>query len=73
MLASIRSEISDDDVRKAMIKVGLSPENKKSVSKYSLGMKQRLGIAQAIMENPSLVLFDEPTNALDSDGVEACV
>ncbi len=50
--------------------VGLSPSNKKNVSKYSLGMKQRLGIAQAIMENPDIILFDEPTNALDSDGVK---
>ncbi len=46
----------------------MDSDNKKLVGKYSLGMKQRLGIAQAIMENPSLVILDEPTNALDTEG-----
>ncbi|NLZ49582.1 MAG: ABC transporter ATP-binding protein [Clostridiales bacterium] len=70
MLASIRKEIGKSDIENAMKEMGLDPNNKKAVSKYSLGMRQRLGIAQAIMEKPELVLFDEPTNGLDSDGVE---
>lgn len=68
MLASIRGAISADEIREAIKKVGLDPDSKKPVGKYSLGMKQRLGIAQAIMEKPSLVLLDEPTNALDLEG-----
>ena len=48
----------------------MNPQDKKKYRKYSLGMKQRLGIAAAIMENPQLVILDEPTNALDADGVE---
>lgn len=70
MLASIRDQITNKDIKKIMTMVGLDPDNKKSTDKYSLGMRQRLGIAQAIMENPQIVLFDEPTNALDSDGIE---
>lgn len=50
--------------------VGLDPENKKPVSKYSLGMRQRLGIAQAIMDRPRLLVLDEPMNGLDNSGVE---
>ena len=53
-----------------MTLVGLDPRNKKPVSKYSLGMRQRLGIAQAIMEKPSLLVLDEPMNGLDNRGVE---
>ncbi|MBS3902272.1 MAG: ABC transporter ATP-binding protein [Dethiobacter sp.] len=68
MLASIRGQISTYEIKEAMRKVGLDSDNKKLVGKYSLGMKQRLGIAQAIMENPSLVILDEPTNALDTEG-----
>lgn len=70
MLASIRNKIDNNTVSEFMNKVDLDPNNKKAVSKYSLGMKQRLGIAQAIMEDPDIVLFDEPTNALDTDGVK---
>lgn len=69
-LASIKNTISDVDIKLAIERVGLDPDDKRTYSKYSLGMKQRLGIAQAIMEKPGLILLDEPTNALDEDGVE---
>lgn len=68
-LAKIRGKISKDDVRTIMKKVGLDPGEKKHVGKYSLGMRQRLGIAQAIMENPDILILDEPMNGLDKDGV----
>lgn len=69
-LAKIRGKISKDDVRGAIKKVGLDPDEKKHVGKYSLGMKQRLGIAQAIMENPDILILDEPMNGLDKNGAE---
>ena len=53
-----------------MERVGLDPDSKKKVGKYSLGMRQRLGIAQAIMENPDILILDEPMNGLDNQGVE---
>lgn len=68
-LAKIRSKICKDDVREVMEKVGLNPHDKKHVGKYSLGMRQRLGIAQAIMENPDILILDEPMNGLDKNGV----
>lgn len=68
-LAKIRGKISKDDVRKVMETVGLNPNEKKHVGKYSLGMRQRLGIAQAIMENPDILILDEPMNGLDKNGV----
>jgi len=68
-LASIKNIISDDEIKEAIRSVGLDPDDKKIYKKYSLGMKQRLGIAQAIMEKPDLIVLDEPTNALDSEGV----
>ncbi len=70
ILASIRSRVTDAEIKETMTEVGLDPENKKAYKKYSLGMKQRLGIAAAVMERPDLILLDEPTNALDVDGVE---
>ncbi|HEY4032901.1 MAG TPA: ATP-binding cassette domain-containing protein [Ktedonobacteraceae bacterium] len=69
ILASLRHSIKEVDVRNAITLVGLDPNMKKPVSKYSLGMRQRLGIAQAIMENPTLLILDEPFNGLDKQGV----
>jgi len=68
-LASLRGVIRKEDIRSAMLIVGLNPDEKKHVGKYSLGMKQRLGLAQAIMENPSILILDEPMNGLDKHGV----
>lgn len=53
-----------------MQQVGLEPRLKRQVRKYSLGMRQRLGLAQAIMENPKILILDEPFNGLDKDGVK---
>lgn len=69
-LAKIQNIIGREEVEHAMEMVGLDPKSKKHVGKYSLGMKQRLGIAQALMENPKIVILDEPMNALDDAGVE---
>ncbi|MDE7423258.1 MAG: ATP-binding cassette domain-containing protein [Lachnospiraceae bacterium] len=69
-LAGIRKMIGKKEIRESMNLVGLDPDNKKKVGKYSLGMRQRLGIAQAIMENPDILILDEPMNGLDNQGVE---
>lgn len=69
-LASIRNVIGTEEIRDSMEKVGLDPGSRKKVGKYSLGMKQRLGIAQAIMENPEILILDEPMSSLDNRGVE---
>lgn len=69
-LASIRGKISPREIKQAILSVGLDPDDKKNVGKYSLGMRQRLGLAQAIMENPNLLILDEPMNGLDKDGVK---
>ncbi len=69
-LASIRRRIGREEIDAVIEKVGLDPNNKKKVGKYSLGMRQRLGIAQAIMEDPDVLVLDEPMNGLDKKGVE---
>lgn len=69
-LAKLNGVIGKNKVRKAIKKVGLNPDDKKKVKKYSMGMRQRLGIAQAIMEDPDIILLDEPMNSLDEQGVE---
>lgn len=68
ILASIQNKISDEEIREAIRKVGLKPDDSRTFKKYSLGMKQRLGIAAAIMEKPDIVILDEPINALDEAG-----
>ncbi|MCH5196439.1 MAG: ATP-binding cassette domain-containing protein [Oscillospiraceae bacterium] len=70
LLAGLRGKITVDDIRNTMQKVGLEPDLKRHVGKYSLGMRQRLGLAQAIMEDPELLILDEPMNGLDKDGVK---
>ena len=67
-LAAIRKKITAEEVRAAIRSVGLDDTDKKWVGKYSLGMRQRLGIAQAIMEHPALLILDEPMNGLDRSG-----
>lgn len=69
-LARLKNQIDDNRIKDSIKTVGLDPESRKHVGKYSLGMRQRLGIAQAIMENPSILLLDEPMNGLDSQGIQ---
>ena len=69
LLAGMTGGARHDDIIRAIQTVGLDPNSRKHVSKYSMGMKQRLGIAQAIMENPDTLILDEPMNGLDNSGV----
>ena len=70
ILASMKKKVSDNDIKKIIQDVGLDPNDKKKYRKYSLGMKQRLGIAGAVLEDPDFIILDEPTNALDSNRSE---
>lgn len=69
MLTRIGKKVSDEEIKNTIARVGLDPADKRPIRKYSLGMKQRIVFAQAIMEQPALLVLDEPTNALDEDGV----
>lgn len=69
-LANIRRKIGKEEILNVLKTVGLDPESCKHVGKYSLGMRQRLGIAQAIMEDPEILILDEPMNGLDNAGVQ---
>lgn len=70
MLADIQGKISSEEIRETLKSVGLSPDDKRTFYKYSLGMRQRLGIAAAILGKPEIILLDEPTNAIDADGLK---
>ena len=69
LLAGLNNNIGKEEIFKTMKQVGLDPNLRRHVKKYSLGMRQRLGLAQAIMENPKILILDEPFNGLDKDGV----
>ena len=70
LLAEIHKKVSDHRITEVLSQVGLDPQDKRKYKQYSLGMKQRLGIAGAVLEHPQVLLIDEPTNALDTTGVE---
>lgn len=69
MLAALNGRIGSRQIRESIRRVGLDPAAKKHVGKYSMGMRERLGIAQAIMEDPRILILDEPFNGLDKNGV----
>ena len=70
LIADLNKKADTEQIKRAMSQVGLDPTLKRHVVKYSLGMRQRLGLAQAIMENPDILILDEPMNGLDKEGVE---
>ena len=70
IIAKINNKIGDEEIKETLSRVGLDWKNKMDVKKFSLGMRKKLSIAQAIMEKPDLLLLDEPTNALDKESVE---
>ena len=70
MLADLGEGVSKEDIEAVLSELGLDSKDKKSYKKYSLGMKQKLGIAAAVMEHPDIIILDEPINALDQDSVE---
>lgn len=69
LIVAIRNKIGPERIREVLVRVGLDPDSKKKVKDFSMGMKQRLGIAQVIMEDPDLIILDEPLSGLDNDGV----
>lgn len=69
LLASIQGKVEKPEIREVMRMIGLDPDMKRAVRKYSLGMRQRLGLAQAVMEDPEILILDEPFNGLDKEGV----
>ena len=70
LLAGLNNRIAKKEIMQSMEQVGLDPKLKRHIKKYSLGMRQRLGLAQAIMEDPEILILDEPFNGLDKDGVK---
>lgn len=69
-LAGIKKMVSDEEIRAAIARVGLNPEDRRKIKKYSLGMRQRIVLAQAFMEKQDIIVLDEPTNGLDEEGVK---
>ena len=70
MIASLKEVATKEDIENALMEVGLDPHDTRTYRKYSLGMKQKLGLACCFMENPDIILLDEPFNALDEESVE---
>lgn len=70
LLASIQKKCTAEDISSLMLRLGLSPDDRRPVRKYSLGMRQKLGIIQAVMEKPKLVILDEPMNNLDAESID---